>query len=146
MESLFEKKNLDELLNRVNKLNNSSPAIWGKMNVSEMLHHLNLTMEAPLGKIKTNGKPNFFMKLFKSVLYNDKAFGKSDPTPKDFKVLGNYNFDSEKEKCIMNIHEIFSRGVKGEYQQHVFFGTITNEQWGLHFFKHLDHHLKQFGV
>lgn len=146
MNSIFDKTNYEELVNRISKLNSSSTPVWGKMNVGEMLHHLNLAMEAPLGKIKTNGKPNFFMKIFKSVLYNDKVFGKGDPTPKDFKVQGNYSFASEKEKCFSNLKEIFSKGVRGEYQPHVFFGKITNEQWGMHFYKHTDHHLKQFGT
>ena len=146
MKSIFDKNNYDGLINRLQKLNNSSTPAWGKMNVGEMLHHLNLTIEAPLGKIKTKGKPNFFMKLFKSVLYNDKPFGKGAPTPKDFKVTGPYNFESEKEKCISNLNEIAANGVGGNYQPHVFFGKITNEQWGLHFFKHIDHHLTQFGL
>jgi hypothetical protein len=146
MNSIFDKLNYEKLVNRLNKLNRSSTPTWGKMNIDEMLHHLNLTMEAPLGKIKTKGSPNFFMKIFKSVLYNDKVFGKGNPTPKDFKVQGNYEFDGEKEKCISNMKEIFNRGVRGDYQPHVFFGTITSEQWGKHFYKHIDHHLRQFGV
>lgn len=29
---------------------------------------------------------------------------------------------------------------------HPFFGKLTSEQWGKGIYKHLDHHLKQFGV
>jgi len=88
----------------------------------------------------------FIMKIFKSVLYNDKAFGKGDPTPKDFKVAGTYKFESEREKYLQNLNEIFNKGAKGNYKPHVFFGKITDEQWGMHFYKHTDHHLRQFGV
>ena|ERR1700694_3984010 len=146
MKSIFDKPNYDELNNRLQNLNTSSTPGWGKMNVAQMLHHLNLTMEAPLGRYETKGKPNFFMKLFKSVLYNDKAFGKGDPTPKDFKIAATFNFETEKEKAISNLKEIFNKGIEGNYLPHVFFGTITNEQWGMHFYKHADHHLRQFGV
>ena len=146
MKSIFDKNNYDELVNRLQKLNSSSTPLWGKMNVAEMLHHLNLAVEAPLGKIQTQGKPNFFMRIFKSVLYNDKPFRKGDPTPKDFKVSGTYNFDLEKEKYLSNLKDTFSKGVGGNYLPHAFFGKITNEQWGMHFYKHTDHHLRQFGV
>jgi len=146
VKSIFDKPNYEELVIRLQKLNSLSTPQWGKMSVAEMLHHLNLTVEAPLGKIQTNGKPNFIMKIFKSVLYNDKAFGKGDPTPKDFKVAGTYKFESEKEKCLQNLNEVFNKGAKGNYKPHVFFGKITDEQWGMHFYKHTDHHLRQFGV
>ncbi len=146
MKSIFDKNNYDELIGRIQKLSSSSTPAWGKMTINEMLHHLNLTVEAPLGKIQTQGKPNFIMKLFKSVLYNDKPFGKNDPTPKDFKTKGDFDFATEKEKCLSNLSEIFNKGIKGVYKQHVFFGEITSEQWGLHFYKHADHHLKQFNV
>ena len=146
MKTIFDKTNYDELVGRVQKLNSSSVPGWGKMNVSEMLHHVNLTVEAPLGKTKTQGKPNFFMQIFKSVLYNDKPFGKGDPTPKDFKVAGTYDFDAEKEKCLLNLEDVFSKGVRGNYLPHVFFGKMTSELWGMHFYKHIDHHLSQFGV
>ena len=146
MKSIFDKNNFEELQMRLQKINSTSTPLWGKMNVAQMLHHLNLTVEAPLGKIETKGKPNFFMKIFKSVLYNDKPFGKGDPTPKDFKTTGTFNFETEKEKCLSNLKDVYSSNIKGNYSPHVFFGKITSEQWGLHFYKHIDHHLKQFGV
>ena len=146
MKSIFDKNNFEELQMRLQKINSTSTPLWGKMNVAQMLHHLNLTVEAPLGKIETKGKPNFFMKIFKSVLYNDKPFGKGDPTPKDFKTTGTFNFETEKEKCLSNLKDVFAENINGKYSPHVFFGKITNEQWGFHFYKHIDHHLKQFGV
>ena len=146
MKSIFDKANYDELNNRLQRLDATSTQLWGKMNIGQMLHHLNLTMEAPLGKYQTKGKPFFLMKIFKSGLYNDKPFGKSGPTAKDFKINQAYSFEIEKEKVFSNLKEIFSRGVTGSYLRHVFFGTLTNEQWGKHFYKHIDHHLQQFGV
>jgi len=146
MKSIFEKANYEELERRLQSLTATSKSLWGKMNVAQMLHHLNLTMEAPMGKYKTIGKPVFFMKIFKSVLYNDKPFGKSAPTPKDYKIKDSFNFDIEKQKAFSNLKEIYERGLHASYLPHVFFGNLTNEQWGQHFYKHTDHHLKQFGL
>lgn len=146
MKTIFERANYEELQSRVKKLSASSKPLWGKMNVGQMLHHLNMAMEAPLGKVAVKGKPVFFMKIFKSVLYNDKPFGKGAPTPGDFKITGSYYFDDEKEKCLNNLNQIFTNNIMGTYLPHVFFGAMTNEQWGMHFYKHADHHLKQFGV
>jgi Protein of unknown function (DUF1569) len=147
MKSVFDKNNYDELNNRLQKLAVSSTPLWGKMNIGQMLHHLNRTMEAPLGKYQGKGKPVFLMRLFKSVLYNDRPFGKGSPTAKDFKISGgSYDFETEKEKAVSNLKEIFDKGAEGNYLPHLFFGKLTNQQWGMHFYKHADHHLKQFGV
>lgn len=146
MKSIFDKVNYEELNERLRKLPAAATNLWGKMNVAQMLHHLNLTMEAPLGKYQTKGKPVFLMKLFKSVLYNDKPFGKGAPTPGDFKISDSCSFEAEKQKALSNLTEIFKKGITGNYLAHVFFGKLTNEQWGRHFYKHLDHHLKQFGA
>ncbi len=146
MQTLFEKSNYDQLVARLEKITEAVQPLWGKMNAAQMMHHLNLTMEAPLGKITPKGKPVFFMRLFKGVLYNDKPFGKGDPTPKDFKVTDSFNFDEEKKKAVDNLGELFNKGLSSTYKPHVFFGELTNEQWGKHFYKHTDHHLRQFGV
>lgn|ERR1700694_5829718 len=146
MKSIFDQPDYEDLVRRIQKLDRSSVPLWGKMSVAEMLHHLNLAAASPLGEIQTKGKPNFIMRLFRSVLYNDKAFGKGVPTPRDFKVSGNYDFEKEKAEYLAHLEEIGARGKEGHYQPHVFFGKITAGQWGLHFYKHTDHHLKQFGV
>ena len=146
MKSIFDKVNYEELTGRLQKLQSGATNLWGKMNVAQMLHHLNLTMEAPLGKYQTKGKSIFFMRLFKSVLYNDKPFGKGAPTPGDFKITDSFSFEAEKQRALSNLTEVFSNGPSGNYLPHVFFGKLTNEQWGRHFYKHIDHHLKQFGI
>jgi hypothetical protein len=146
MKSIFDKAVYEELHQRLQKLTSDSTPLWGKMNVAQMLHHLNLTMEAPLGKCQTKGKPFFVMNLFKSVLYNDKPFSKGSPTARDFKVNDEHSFQIEKEKALLNLEEIYQQGITGNYLPHVFFGKLTNEQWGKHFYKHTDHHLKQFGL
>ncbi|MBL0146112.1 MAG: DUF1569 domain-containing protein [Chitinophagaceae bacterium] len=33
-----------------------------------------------------------------------------------------------------------------EKKVHPFFGKFTGDQWGKFMYKHLDHHLQQFGV
>ncbi len=145
MQTIYDSMARQNLLDRLNKLSAHSQPLWGKMNVSQMLHHLNRTMEAPLGKMPVTGKPNFMMRMFKGVLYNDKPFGKGSPTPKDFKVNDAYDFNQEQQKAVRNLEEVAKQGVNHRLKPHVFFGTLTSEQWGKHFYKHTDHHLRQFG-
>jgi hypothetical protein len=146
MKSIFNESDFSHLMERIEKLSEHSKPEWGKMNVSQMLHHLNCSTAAPLGRYQTKGKPNFLLKLFKSVSYNDRPFGKGVPTPSDFKVTGAYDFHEEKESFLNHIKELTDLGHNGKFLPHVAFGELTGEQWGKHTFKHIDHHLKQFGI
>ena len=145
MNSIFEPASRDELLHRLNRLTSGATPLWGKMRVDQMLHHLNLSMEAALGKVILKGKYRFFMRPFIGVLYNDKPFGMGRPTPRDFVVQDDYDFHLELEKATQNLQEISKRAFSDSFQPHVFFGPLSNEQWGKHFYKHTDHHLRQFG-
>ena len=64
-----------------------------------------------------------------------KQLAKVTQTPKYFKITELFNFEIEKEKSLANLIEIYNKGVSGNYLPRVFFGTITNEQWGMHFYK-----------
>ena len=39
MQTIFDKTNRDELIKRINALNENSKAQWGKMNICQMLKH-----------------------------------------------------------------------------------------------------------
>ena len=56
MKSVFERNSVDEILNRIDKLNPDTKAQWGKMSVSQMLAHCNVTYEMIYDNI--HPKPN----------------------------------------------------------------------------------------
>ena len=145
MNSVFEPDIRKLLLIRLNRLTPITTPLWGKMRVDQMLHHLNLTMEASLGIIVVKGSPMFFMRPFKGILYNDRPFGMGSPSPGDFKVYDQYDFQQELGKVSRNLEEISRRNFLGRFEPHVYFGPLSNEQWAKQFYKHTDHHLRQFG-
>ena len=147
MKSVLDKTAREELVNRIDKLDENSMAQWGKMNVYQMLKHCVLCEELYLGKIKH--KRSFMGRLFgkaglKNILREDKEFPKNAPTSDAFKVKEeNGDITSEKQKWIVLIEEY------GNYSNnftHWFFGRMTKEQVGQFVYKHNDHHLRQFKV
>lgn len=147
MKSIFDNANSKEILDRINKLRSDSTAQWGKMNVSQMMAHAAIPIEAALGIKEIPGKGNFLLKLFfKSILYNDKPYSKGSPTNKNFIVSDKRNFDYEKNNLIDVIQKAVVKGKNGTWGSHPTFGEMSSLQWGQSFYKHLDHHLKQFGV
>jgi hypothetical protein len=59
--NIFTKNVADQLIQRIDKLNPTSHALWGKMNVAQMLAHCNVTYEMAFED--KHAKPNFFMGL-----------------------------------------------------------------------------------
>lgn len=150
MKSLFNSEAHEEILARINQLSESSERQWGKMEVGQMLHHCQFPLKISLGRYNPNNKPNFMLKLigkfFKKSLYNDKPWRKGLPTAKGLKVVVDKNLDEEKKVLIDLINDFHQEKNKKEWDPHPVFGTFTPEQWGQMQYKHLDHHLRQFGV
>jgi len=146
IKNLFDPGVKSAIISRINKLTPGSKALWGKMNVAQMLAHCQKPLGVATGKHSLKG--NFFMKLigplFKKKLYEDKPFKKNLPTDKSFIVVNPGEFEKEKAALIDMIGSFSETNMSDA--PHPFFGKLTKEQWSLGTWKHLDHHLSQFGV
>lgn len=149
MKSLFDETTYREVLGRLDKIDSETQPDWGKMNAGQMMRHCQMPLELALGKT-TIPKPNFFMKLlmksFKKGMYDDKLWKKNIPTPKQFRVEDNRDFSKEKSKLTELATEFYGTREQTEREPHPAFGYFTYDQWGQMQYKHLDHHLRQFGV
>lgn len=149
MKSLFDSRTVDEVMARIELLNESSKGQWGKMEVGQMLFHCQFPLRLALGKYRMK-KPNFLMKFlfrsFKKSMYDDKLWKPNLPTAKGFKVMEDKIFGTEKNTLIGFIKEFHQEKDKKQWDPHPAFGHFTPEQWGQMQYKHLDHHLRQFGV
>jgi Protein of unknown function (DUF1569) len=150
MKSVFETETHQDILNRIEKLNENSQPKWGKMNVAQMLKHCQLPLEVALGKREMKGKPSFFtkmiFKLFKPMMYNDKPYKHNLGTAKEFVITEPQVFETEKNNTVNLLSEFASKKDKTDWSEHPIFGHFTTEQRGQMQYKHLDHHLTQFGV
>ena len=149
MKSIFDQETYNELNERLDKLTPETLAKWGIMNVSQMLHHAQKALEIPLGK--SNMKPpNPIMKLmfrtFKGSLYSDKLWKPGLPTVKEFVVSDKKMFEPEMKQLRALIEEFHSKKDEPSLPKHPAFGKLSMNQWGKMQYKHLDHHLRQFGV
>ena len=149
MKTLFQKETVDEIVDRINKLSSGSQRQWGKMNVDQMLAHCSVGMQTASGEIFL--KSGLFLKLigsfFKSQTTNDKPFGKESPTHPGFIIGSTEGFEKEKQNLLGLIKQFHQGGeAKCTTNPHSFFGKLTPQEWGSLQYKHLDHHLTQFGV
>jgi hypothetical protein len=144
MKSILDKTTRDEIIARVNSLDENSTPEWGKMNVSQMLRHCTKWDEMALGKAKY--KQSFIGKLFGKMalkdMMKDEPSKKNLPTVPSFKIKENVDVAEEKAKWIRLLNEYSHYSDSGFV--HPFFGAMTAEQTGKMVYKHIDHHLRQF--
>ncbi|MDF2932816.1 MAG: hypothetical protein K0R36_2147 [Chryseobacterium sp.] len=149
--SLHNKKDFDEIIERISHLSEHSKRKWGKMNVAQMLCHCDLILQIALKKIELP-KINF---LFKAVgIFTKKEiqiFNNGIPhnMPSFQKVIVNFECDFEESKlCLVKtLNEYWEAYKKGNLaQDHALFGAMKEKDWGFLEYKHLNHHLKQFNV
>lgn len=147
IKNLFEPAVKQEIIERVNKLNPQSPRQWGKMDVAQMLAHLQVPVGVALGThtLKGNWLLKLIMPLFKKALYDEKPWKQGLPTDKTFITTGSSrDFEQEKTRLLELLNRFTATNMVNE--KHPIFGKLTKEQWSKATWKHFDHHLKQFGA
>ena len=149
VKSLFDPIDNLEIIKRINNLNEKMTPEWGSMTVSQMLWHAQRPLQVAHGelKIKRGLIGLLFGKLAKKKVMGEKPLEKNLPTVPSFRNKEEPPFEKSKEDLIAIVRRFSEKGpeaiIKGP---HPFFGNLTIQEWDILQWKHLDHHLRQFGV
>ena len=146
VKNLFDTTVKQEIIDRLNKLTPQSQRQWGKMDVAQMLAHCQMPLGVATGKhkLKGSGLLKLVGPLLKGLLFNNKPFKKNLGTDKSFIMTTPKEFEKEKSGLIQMINDFSASSMTDE--PHPIFGKLTKEQWSKGTWKHLDHHLRQFGA
>ena len=147
MQSLLTQAGHQEIKQRLSNLSADSKRQWGKMTVGQMCWHCQLPLRIALENKPNSSKGNWFVKtFFKNSMYNDKPWRKNLPTAPQLKAKEEKDFDAEYLKLQNLIDEFHNIKDREKWHPHPIFGSFTKEQWGQLEYKHIDHHLRQFGI
>ncbi|MCL7763557.1 DUF1569 domain-containing protein [Polaribacter sp. Z014] len=150
MRNIFEKEITNEVIKRIDNLTASTKPTWGKMSVSQMLSHCSVSYE--MVYTDKYPKPNAFtkwiLKMFvKKIVVSEKPYAKNGKTAAQFIISDDKEFEVEKKILIDYITKTQELGeAYFEGKESHSFGELTAVEWNNSFYKHLDHHLTQFGV
>ena len=150
MKNIFTKEVTAEVVARIDRLTSETQPIWGKMSVAQMLAHCCVTYE--MVYTDKHPRPNaftrFMMKtLIKNIVTSEKPYVKNGRTAKQFVISDDKNFETEKKRLIDFITKTQQLGEQEfEGKESHSFGKLTTQEWNNMFYKHLNHHLTQFGV
>ena len=148
--NIFTKSVADSVIQRINNLTPTTQGLWGKMAVAQMLAHCCVTYEMLYenNHPKPNGFVRFMLKMFvKDTVVNEKPYKKNSRTAPAFLITEAKKFDDEKTRLINYIKKTQALGENHfDNKASHSFGNLTKTEWNNMFYKHLDHHLMQFGV
>lgn len=151
MQDVFNVKEAQNYIDRINKLSPETIGKWGTMSIDQMLAHCNVTYEMvyePQKHKAQGGIAKFILKNFvKSKVVGEKSYSQNSPTAPQFKIVGDQDFDLEKKRLIGFIQKTQQLGRESfDGKESFSFGKLKAQEWNNMFAKHLNHHLEQFGV
>lgn len=148
--NIFTAEVCTAILQRINQLTPSTQPKWGKMSVAQMLAHCNVTYEMIYEN--KHPKPNAFFKFILKTLIKRKVVGEepyshNSKTAPQFIITETKDFEAEKQRLVNYINKTQQLGENHfDNLESLSFGRLTKTEWNNMLYKHLHHHLSQFGV
>lgn len=150
MKNLFEPARVEEVKERIAHLRPDSQRLWGKMNAAQAMAHCAGGLELAAG---TRLPPRLFMgRIIGAIvkplaLGNDEPMRRNSPTVPGLVMEDQRDLATEQKRLYALIDRFAAAGPDGcTTHPHSFFGRLTPQEWAILMYKHLDHHLRQFGV
>lgn len=148
MGSILNESDRTALISRMHSLTASSMARWGKMDVVGMLQHVRFATQMAVGELSVasvNKRP-FQMFPLKHLLLYVLPFPKGAPTASELYPNGAATFEEERAMVVNLLEQIGAGPQEGIGPAHPLFGPLSRREWAVATYKHVDHHLKQFGA
>ena len=136
-----------ELVERLGRLRPEARALWGQLDAARMLCHVADSLDAGLGRLAVPLRQgpavlrHFPMKQL-ALYVIPMPKGAHAPTELLAKAPG--DFESDRRQVVESM-ERSSAASEGMGPDHFLFGAMTMAQWNALQWKHIDHHLRQFG-
>jgi hypothetical protein len=148
MPSLFDPQARVAILDRLSRLTSGRKPVWGRFTASEMVCHISCDFRQGLGELAA-GPPSGPLThlplnwLAIHVIPWPRGKGKSPP---EFLATRPTTWTADMSRLRELIERVGARGPGAAWPPSRVFGRISGSSWGVMLHKHLDHHLRQFGV
>ena len=147
MRSLFHARRRADLSVRLSRLTPHARPRWGRMDARQMLAHLNDGFSLASGQLATRRRRTWLgIPPINYLIACVLPFPRNAPTPRELIARPPDEWDTEMTRLQGNIERFTSDTRDRRWPEHPFFGRLPAWAWGVLGYRHLDHHLKQFGV
>jgi len=134
------------IVTRLRSLRSDSKPVWGIMSVDQMLWHVNQGLALALGQIYQRPQKTPLPRLIMKLLVLNLPWPKGASTVPVLEARQHYDFEEERTRCLELVKTFTRKGLAEEWSLNPIFGKVTGKFTSQLQARHLDHHLRQFGV
>ena len=152
MKTLFREDERTALARRIDLLQPDSTGQWGKMDAAHMICHVTDQLRVALGDIPTSiSAPSVFrFRLIRRVVVQLGTWlpwpkGRIETAP-EMLTTSPLEWDDDLSALQGLLDTFGKQDPDAEWAAHPMFGRLSGREWGALSWKHLDYHLRQFGV
>jgi hypothetical protein len=147
MKTIWDAACRQELLTRFEKLTPDGRPAWGEMNAAQMLAHLADPLKVAMGSKKVAPKPGALSNpIVRTLIIYYLPWPKGAPTAPEFIHAHEEHFGDNLTAFRATLDEFVRSGESADHKPHPAFGQLSGRAWGRLLYRHLDHHLRQFGI
>lgn len=153
MKNLFDPILAEDVKQRLMRVRPESERQWGRMTPAQTLAHCTAGLQMAMGVVRpkrASFPANVLGIVIKPLVLNDdKPLRRNSPSAPELFTADATQCDFERERAQL-VAAIESFAAEGAAcctkHPHPFFGALTPQRWAILMYKHLDHHLRQFGA
>jgi hypothetical protein len=135
------------LVARLGRVRPEAKAQWGALDAPRMVCHLGDALDSGLGELQVPaGMGPWVLRHFpvKHLALYVVPMPKGAKAPKELLGTAPGDFESDRRRVLEGIERL-AGAPEGWGPEHFLFGPLRNDEWNALNWKHIDHHLRQFG-
>jgi hypothetical protein len=149
MPTLWDPAARQTLAGRAARLGADTTPLWGKFTAPKMMAHLVQALRMATGELPTEprqGPPAMRMFPLKQLIIYVLPIPKGVPTAPELlsRVPQSWNGEVDEFRAVLD--RFAAKPKDGPWPDHPAFGAMHAKSWGVLAWRHVDHHLRQFGV
>ena len=147
MKQLWEDSAREEVLARIRKLNADRAPLWGKLTASRMLAHISDQIRMGLGDVPARrGSGPLSVWPVNYLMIHVVPWPHGSKGPVEAFTTKPATWDTDIEQLLALIGRFCDKQQQKTWPEHPMFGRLSGKDWAALSYKHLTHHLRQFGV
>jgi hypothetical protein len=149
LRTLLNASDRGSILERVALVRRDATARWGAMDASQMMRHLAEALGASLGDVhhQPYNRPLFHTRIVKYVFIRVLPFPRNAPTAPELRIVEAAELDVERARVTELLVRYGEQPSDADpHVEHPLFGPMSHAEWAELEYKHVDHHLRQFGM
>jgi hypothetical protein len=145
--TLFDSAAREVIRARVDRLTPQHAAKWGKFDAGRMIVHLTDQLRAALGEMQCAPKNTPFRNpILKRLIIYWLPWPQGAPTAPEFLARPPAAWEEDIAALRAAMDRFGARTPADAWPEHPTFGKLSGRMWGVLAWRHMDHHLRQFGV